>query len=98
MTLTIDNSRYLARQVARKAVQTSTASRPDGAAQQRVPSVSPAARLPEDFEYHAKQARFHFPGDQLSLRGQRAIRSYSSVTEIDERTRVSDLLGLNEYA
>jgi len=37
-------------------------------------------------------------GERIPMRGQQAVQAYSSITEIDQRNRMSELLGLDEYA
>jgi hypothetical protein len=103
MNLTLDTSRYLVQPVARKSAQVGAVPTPGETTQHQVapasPPVSPTLEVSVDIESRARQLRQHyFPGDPVSSRSQQAIRSYSTVTELEERSRVSALLGLDEYA
>ena len=99
MNLTLDTSHYLIQPSARKSTQAGAAANSGRSSQQQVLPVSPAFEVPVELEYRARQTRQHyFTNSQISSRAHHAIRSYSSVTELEERTRVSTLFGLDEYA
>ena len=78
-------------------------SRSGGSPHQSVSSaplpVLPVLEVSVDLEYRAERLRRqYFSNDQISSRNQQAIHAYNSIKETEERTRVSELLGLNEYA
>ena len=64
-----------------------------------IPQAAPEQRVTIDLEYTAHFFRRHSVSNDLpSSRGQQAISAYISITGLEERDRVSELFGLNEYA
>lgn len=74
-----------------------------GDPQQRVapapPPSAPAPMTSVDLNYRDRQfSQQSLAGERIPMRGQQAVQAYSSITEIDQRNRMSELLGLDEYA
>jgi len=103
MSLTLDSSRYPVQPIARKSTNLGSISKSGGTPQPSIAStplpVTPVSEVSIDLEYRAERLRGqYYSNDQISSRSQQAIQSYRSIKETEERTRVSELFGLNEYA
>lgn len=103
MKLTLAPFRYpteLSTLTALRSVPTAKPEQPEQqAAVTPPPVVAPGRGVLFDIEYGSRFNQQHrLAEEQTSAHAQRAISAYSSVTALEERTRLSDLFGLNEYA
>jgi len=103
MKLTLTPFRYPVQLATLNAVRSGSAAKPEQP-EQRAAITAPPVVAPEhgalfEFEYrtHLYQQQ-SIADDSPSARAQRAIGAYSSVTEVEERARLSEIFGLNEYA
>ncbi|MCP4285138.1 MAG: hypothetical protein GY792_11905 [Gammaproteobacteria bacterium] len=103
MNLTLDIARYPLQSITRsasRAVDVSTHSEAPQQSSTTAPiQLSPVPDVSLDLANRAQQLqRQRLFNDRAPAQSQQAIRSYNSVKDIEERARVSKLLGLNEYA
>ena len=103
MTLTISPFRYPVQPIALNPKPADSVVKPEKPLQQRAvasaPPVTSEYSVSPDLEYRTRYSqRYNFQQDQPSSRSQQALRAYNSIIELEERARVSELFGLNEYA